>query len=269
MAGEPRFRSDLFVGTARYYDEFRPPYPPALLDELSARVPLGSTSRVLDLACGTGQLAFPLAGRAGEVWAIDQEPESVEFGRQKAARLAVTNLRWRVGRAEEVALDGRFDLVTIGNAFHRLDRDAVARRLVDHLARRGCVALVWSSSPWLGDAPWERALHDALQRWQDEVGARDRIPAGWEEARQRDPDEQVFRRAGLVPEWKYELAVEHRWTVDSLVGFVWSTSFLNRVALGDRADEFAADLRRVLLACCPDDRFEHELTFDVELARVP
>jgi SAM-dependent methyltransferase len=267
MAGEPQFRADLFVGTARYYDEFRPPYPPALLDELSGRVPLGTSSRVLDLACGTGQLAFPLARTAGEVWAIDQEPELVEFGRRKAVRLGVTNLRWRVGRAEDVALDGRFDLVTIGNAFHRLQRDAVATRVVDHLAPRGCVALVWSSTPWLGDTPWERALYDALERWQDEVGARDRVPAGWETAREQDPDEQVLRRAGLTPEWKFELSLEHRWTVDSLVGFIYSTSFLNRTALGDRADDFAADLRRDLLACHPDDRFEHELTFDVELAR--
>ena len=43
--------------------------------------------------------------------------------------LGVTNIRWITAAAETVELDGAFDLVAIGNAFHRLDRDAVAGRL--------------------------------------------------------------------------------------------------------------------------------------------
>ena len=117
MAGELRYRTDLFKGTAEYYDRFRPPYPAVLLDDLRAKVPLGSGARLLDLACGTGQVAFGLAADVAEVWAVDQEAESIEYARRKAASLGVTNIRWIAAAAEEVVLEGAFDLVAIGNAF--------------------------------------------------------------------------------------------------------------------------------------------------------
>jgi ubiquinone/menaquinone biosynthesis C-methylase UbiE len=93
VGDEPRFRTDLYAGTAKDYDRFRPPYPAALVDDLRARVPLGPGGRVLDLACGTGQVAFALAAHAREVVAVDQEPGFVEFGEQKAGRLGVGNIR--------------------------------------------------------------------------------------------------------------------------------------------------------------------------------
>jgi SAM-dependent methyltransferase len=267
VEGELRFRKDLYKGTAEYYDQFRPPYPAALLDDLRIRVPMRGAGRLLDLACGTGQISFALSAEVAQVWAVDQEAESIEFGKAKADRLGVTNIRWIVAAAEEAVLDGAFDLVAIGNAFHRLDRDAVARRLVHHLPERGCVALLWSPSPQRGDRRWQRVLHDALEHWTDAVSARDRVPEGWEQAMDRDPHEQVLRRAGLSYEGEFEFSVVQRWSVASLVGFVYSTSVLNRTVLEDRADQFESDLRRRLLACCPDGVFDHDVTFAYELAR--
>jgi len=267
VAGEPQFRKDLYKGTAEYYDRFRPPYPAVLLDDLRIRVPLRGAGRLLDLACGTGQISFALAANVAEVWAVDQEAESIEFGKGKADRLGVTNIRWIAAAAEEVALAGAFDLVAIGNAFHRLERDAVARRLVHHLAEGGCVALLWSPSPQRGDRRWQRVLHDTLDRWRDAVSARSRVPEGWERAMDRDPHKQVLRRSGLLYEGRFEFPVVQRWSVESLIGFVYSTSFLNRTVLEDRADAFETDLRRQLLACCSDGVFDHDLTFAYELAR--
>jgi len=63
-----------------------------LLDDLRARVPLDGDSRLLDLACGTGQVAFALAADVAEVWAIDQEADSIEFATHKAQRLGLTNI---------------------------------------------------------------------------------------------------------------------------------------------------------------------------------
>ena len=242
VAGELRYRKDLFAGTAEYYDRFRPPYPAVLLDDLRGRVPLRGTGRLLDLACGTGQVAFALAADFAEVWAVDQEAEFIEFGERRAQTLGVTNIRWIAAAAEDVALEGAFDLVGIGNAFHRLDRDVVAKRLVPHLSERGCVALVWGGPAWRGDRPWQRVLVDTLERWMDAVGARDRVPEGWEQAMEQDPHEQVLRRAGLAYEGSFEFSAVKRWSVESLLGFVSSTSFLNRAVLGHRVDEFESDL---------------------------
>jgi SAM-dependent methyltransferase len=267
VAAEPQYRTDLFKGTAEYYDRFRPPYPSVMLDDLRVRVPIDPAGRLLDLACGTGQVAFALAGDVAEVWAVDQETEMIEFGRRKAERLGVTNIRWIAAAAEDVALEGAFDLVAIGNAFHRLDRDAVVERLLPHLPERGCVALLWSDSGWRGDRPWQRALDETLDRWRDALGVRDRVPEGWEAAMDRDPHEQVLRRAGLAYEGPFEFSILEQWTVDSLVGFVYSTSFLNRAVLEHHADAFESELRARLLACQGDGVFEQDLTFAYELAR--
>ncbi|HZA79789.1 MAG TPA: class I SAM-dependent methyltransferase [Acidimicrobiales bacterium] len=267
MAAELRYRKDLYKGTAEYYYRFRPSYPARLLDDLRARVRLGDAARLLDLARGTGQVAFSLAADFADVCAVDQEAESVEFGKRKAQRLGVANIQWTAAAAEDVPLEGAFDLVAIGNAFHRLDRDAVARRLVRHLSERGCVALLWSGTPWRGDQRWQRVLHDTLERWRDAVGARDRVPQGWEQAMDRDPHEQVLRRAGLSYEGLFEFSVVERWNGESLIGFVYSTSDLNRAVLEDHLDAFETDLRRQLLACGHDDVFEQDLTFAYELAR--
>jgi SAM-dependent methyltransferase len=269
VSGEPRFRRDLYKGTAPYYDQFRPHYPAALLDDLRRRVPLDDDSRVLDLACGTGQIALPLSAHVGEVWAVDQESESIEFGKRKAEHLGVGNIRWITATAEEVVLDGLFDLVAIGNAFHRLDRDAVAKRIVPHLTELGCVALLWGGSPLHGDLGWQRALQATLDRWTDALRARDRIPVGWDSAIDRDPHEHVLRRAGLVWEGTFEHSVPRRWTIESLIGFVYSSSFLNRVVLANRAEEFERDLGRELLGGQPDGLFDQTLTFAYDLARRP
>jgi ubiquinone/menaquinone biosynthesis C-methylase UbiE len=42
--------------------------------------------RLLDLACGTGQICFALAERSGEVWAIDQESDVIDLLREKAGQ---------------------------------------------------------------------------------------------------------------------------------------------------------------------------------------
>ena len=263
----PRYRKDLYRGAAEHYERFRLGYPPILLDDLRARSGVGAMSRMLDLACGTGQITFALAGHVREVVAVDQEPEMVELGERKAQRLGVANTRWMAAAAEEVELDGAFDLVAVGNAFHRLDREAVARRLVPHLGPRGGIALLWGGDPWGEGRDWQQVLRDTLDRWRDATGTRDRVPEGWREAIERDPHEQVLRRAGLAYDGKFEFTVPGTWSIDSLVGLVYSTSFLNPTALGSHAEAFEADLRARLQACRPDGVFAQTLSFAYELAR--
>ena len=72
-----RFRRDLFKGTAYYYERFRPGYPDTLIADLLERVP--GRTRLLDVACGTGQVTVPLAKVFEDVLAIDQEAEMIEF----------------------------------------------------------------------------------------------------------------------------------------------------------------------------------------------
>ncbi|HEX5501996.1 MAG TPA: class I SAM-dependent methyltransferase, partial [Thermomicrobiales bacterium] len=137
----PHYPADAFAGTARYYARYRPPYPPALLDDLRRRAVVTGAGRLLDLACGPGRVALPLAPFFGEVWAVDLEPEMIEVGREEAARRGATNVRWTVGRAEDVeAPPGSCEMITIGEAFHRLDQRAITTRALTWLAPGCCLA---------------------------------------------------------------------------------------------------------------------------------
>jgi SAM-dependent methyltransferase len=234
---EPRFAADLYQGTAEFYDRFRPAYPPVLTDDLIARVRPSRAARLLDLACGTGQLAFALADSFAEVWAVDQEPDMVRIVREKEH----PTVRAIASSAEQLSADpGSFDLITIGNAFQRLPRDEVARSALAWLRPGGHLALCWSDAPWTGDADWQRTLRSILDRWRGEVGAL--LPDGWAAARATRPDLVVLSDAGFEPRGRQEFSIERRWTVPELAGFVYSTSFLPARVFGDRAPAFEADL---------------------------
>jgi SAM-dependent methyltransferase len=267
MADELEYRADLYRGTAAYYDRFRLPYPTDLLDDLRARAGIAHGARLLDLACGTGQVAFALAWAFDEVWAVDQEDESVAFGRAKAEALGVGNIRWLTGRAEDVALQGSFDLVAVGNAFHRLDREAVAVRVRSWLAPGRCLALLWGGSPWLGDGAWQAEMAAVLDEWMHRVRAADRIPRDWEDVLARDPTPQVLERAGYSYIGEFVFPTDEVWTLETLTGFVYSTSFLNHQALGTKVEEFETDLAARLRACEPTGMFRRAGSFAYELAR--
>ncbi len=269
MDSEPGFRRDLYRGTAAYYDRFRPPYPEQLVDDLCRRLPVSGGGRLLDLACGTGQVALPLARRFAEVWAVDQEDELVAYGRAKTARLGIGHVSWAQGSAEDVELDGPFELVTVGNAFHRFDRATVAERMRSWVQPGGGVALVWGDTPERGPEPWQRAMADLLVTWTARVGATDRVPAGWRAAIERDPHEQVLRRAGFDHVGRFEFTAERTWSVESLTGYVYSTSYLGRDALGEDAADFERELAELLARVEPRGVLRETASFAYELARAP
>jgi len=173
------FRRDLYRGTASYYDRFRVPYPAALIDDLARRADADGSGTLLDLACGTGQLSFALADRFGAVWAVDQEPDMVDLLTEKARAAGIGHIRAVTAAAEVLSVPAAsFDLVAIGNAFHRLPRDVVAGRVLLWLRPGGLLALVWGGSPWDGHAQWQQVLRAVMNHWQALAGAAARVPQG-------------------------------------------------------------------------------------------
>jgi hypothetical protein len=85
----------------------------------------------------------------------------------------------------------------------------------------------------------------------------------------RDSHEQVLRRSRLHYSGRFEFTVPQTWTLESLAGFVYSTSFLGREVLGEMLPAFEQDLAQRLLACQPDGSFELQARYAYELARRP
>jgi SAM-dependent methyltransferase len=265
---DPGFRRDLYAGTARYYDQFRPPYPQALIDDLAARSGADGSGLLLDLACGTGHVTFALQDRFAEVWAVDQEPDMISVASQKASAAGIGKIRFQASSVTGLRVPAEsVDLVTVGNAFHRLDRVAVAADIFRWLAPGRFLALLWGGAPEHSDAPWVPVLAAVTDRWRDRAG--NRIPAGYERARQERPDLDIVRAAGFQVVGRHEFATGWEWTIDSLLGYVYSLSTLSRTALGDLVPGFEADLRRELRDYVTDGRLRQTLSFAYELGSRP
>jgi hypothetical protein len=185
------------------------------------------------------------------------------------ARTRAPGIRFIKSAAEDLSAPAAtFDLITIGNAF---PPDAPRRRGRPRPpvapARRvpgpGLGRLPWPFEQHR--EPWQDVLREAMERWQPA----DRIPDGYEENRAARPDLAVLADAGFELAGRQEFPVARSWTLDELVGFLASTSTHSAAALGDRAQDFDADLRRSLLAHNPAAEYPHTLTFSCELARSP
>ena len=263
--------TDLFSGTAEAYARYRPPYPGNLLDDLRHRAGVTGQGRLLDLACGPGRVALPLARYFRKAWAVDQEPEMIEVGRARAERQGLTNIRWMVGPAEDVeAPPGSFELITIGEAFHRLDQRVIAERAMEWLAPGGYLATLGGFSLLRGQEPWHDVLRAVVRRYEEQ-GSGSQPPSERPPSRPRgaEHDRQVLTAAGLRHVGTFEFPHPHVWTLDSILGNFRSTARLSRRALGDQAERFDADVRRALLAFDSSGRFPETLRFGYSLFRTP
>ena len=266
----PNLRPDAFAGVAEDYVRYRLPYPApmiaAMLDE--ARLPAAG-ARAIDLACGTGRVALAIAPRCAEVLAADLEPAMVEAGRREASRLGISAVSWSVGRAEDVeAPAGAFQLVTAGDAFHRLDRPRISALAYRWLAPGGALATLGSEGFLDGDAPWRRVLAGVVRDFVGEPARRLGAPNAPLEEEIAD-QEAVIRAAGFSPVVSRDFPAAHEWRLPDLLGNLRSTSVLSRAALGDRHAAFEAALSAALLAYDRSGRYAETVRFGYTVARKP
>jgi 2-polyprenyl-3-methyl-5-hydroxy-6-metoxy-1,4-benzoquinol methylase len=65
---------------------------------------------LLDLACGTGRVAFRMAAPGYQVTGVDIVPEMIEWARQKAAKQAIS-IDWVVADARAFHLQRHFPFI--------------------------------------------------------------------------------------------------------------------------------------------------------------
>jgi 2-polyprenyl-6-hydroxyphenyl methylase/3-demethylubiquinone-9 3-methyltransferase len=107
------------------------------VDECS-RTPLTGKA-VLDVGCGAGLLAEPLARLGAKVTGIDASPEVIAVAREHAARQGL-EIDYRAGDVQE--LEGQFDLVTAMEVVeHVAEPAAFVRALAKRLAPGGLLIM--------------------------------------------------------------------------------------------------------------------------------
>ena len=98
--------------------------------------------RILDFACGGGQLGAWLASRGADVTGVDISPASLEVARAVTARLNL-DVRFVEGNLEEVELpDGPYDAIVGRYALHHLDVPRIAPKIAELLKPNGLAGFV-------------------------------------------------------------------------------------------------------------------------------
>jgi len=169
-------------------------------DAFVRRIRPRAGEKILDLAGGTGDVAFRMARRGAEVVVTDINPDMLEVGIERAKRRGIEGLVWQEENAESLSFPDRsFDAVSIAfgirNVTH-VDRAlAEAHRVLKTGGRFFC--LEFSQTRWPG-------FREAYARYSRSLVPRiGRLVAGDEdsyryliESIERFPDMAAF--AGMI-----------------------------------------------------------------------
>jgi len=265
------FRPDAFAGTVDDYVRYRPLYDGRMVSEIVSRAALPAEgARLVDLACGPGRLTFAIAEHFAEVLAIDWEPNMIAAARREAERRGVRHIHWNVGCAEDLeAPEGTFELVTAASAFHRFDQPRVAALAYRWLKPGGALVTVGDMPAGGTPAVWRQAVTDTVHAYVGEPVQRLQGPPKPTPGEGLAHEEQVLRHAGFTPVESRSFEAPHIWTLESLLGYLRSTSFASRAALGERHAAFEAELTARLLAFDNSGRYPEIVASGYTLARKP
>jgi SAM-dependent methyltransferase len=232
-----------------------------LIRRVANLLELCGTQKLLDLGTGPGQLALAFAPYVGEVTAIDPEPEMLRVAAEQAAK---TGVRLNLLEGSSYTLDGSlgaFDLVTIGRAFHWMDRPRTLEALDKLIKPSGAVALFSTRHPSVPENEWLKDYDSLLDSFAEvDSPRRIRRTAQWvpHETVLLDSPFSELERIGVI---------ERRLTpLEQLLTRASSFSITSPGRIGGRADELAEAVRATLLPYAADGMIREVVESEALLA---
>jgi SAM-dependent methyltransferase len=256
----------LYAGAAEFYAAGRLPYPERLADVFRERLGLDGSGRLLDLGCGPGSLTLLLAPLFQEVVAIDADPDMVRVGAAEADRLGIQNVTWLHQYAEDFDDRGRFQVVTLAQSFHWMDRPAVAGKIRRWLEADGCCVHVGATThegtgahvgPY--PAPPRDGIKTVIHAYLGpERRAGQQVVVG---GYTPDDEEPIFRAAGFSGP---DMVVVRGGDVfdrsaEQVIASVLSLSSAAPHLFSEQLPKFVNDLRKVLQEVSPSGLFSEQL----------
>src|SRR5947209_592907 len=122
-------------------------------DRFVARVKPRPGEEILDMAGGTGDVAFRMARRGAHVTVADINAEMLGVGKERAERRGLTGLSWKVENAEALSFaDTTFDAYTIVFGIRNVTDIPAALGEAHRVLTRGgrFYCMEFSSSDWPG-----------------------------------------------------------------------------------------------------------------------
>lgn len=252
----------LFEGAAVHYRYGRPPYSPQLEAVLTEELGLDASGRLLDGGCGPGILTVRLAHLFEEAVGLDPDAAMLAEGRRVAAERGIANIRWVQAVAEDLpdAAPGPYRLVTFGQSFHWTDEARVAEALYDMLEPGGALALIVHTvegrptPPGPGPPPIPHAEIAALV--EQYLGPARRAGQGVAPVRTHRFEDVLVRTRFGEPRSIFVPGIPDlvRDSESVLSGYFSMSSSAPHL-FGDRAGDFAADVRELLASRSPEGVF--------------
>ncbi|UPJ47831.1 class I SAM-dependent methyltransferase [Bradyrhizobium sp. 200] len=245
--------SEIYRGAAPYYPRYVMPYSEDIFRSLVRVCRLASSSRALDLGAGTGLFGIPLARSVSDVLSVDPSDELIQEGRRIAEAQGVKNIEFLVSRSEDLKEPmSSFDIATIASSFFWMDRATVLGKLAQMVKSDGCVAIVNRERAGSEPGEWFSAMwSDIKEFWGGSLPAG---PGGVRPALTVS-DREILGASVFSEITELRHYYEHHWTIDDLLGYLYSTSAGASGALGPRRDDFTTRIRRLLLSYSPSGSF--------------
>jgi SAM-dependent methyltransferase len=266
----------LFEGAAAHYRYGRPPYSPQLEAVLTEELDLDGRGRLLDGGCGPGILTVRLAHLFEEAVGLDPDAAMLAEGRGVADERGIANIRWVQAVAEDLpeAAPGPYRVITFGQSFHWTDEARVAEALYDMLEPDGALALIVHTvedrpaPPSPGAPPIPHAEIKALV--EKYLGSTRRAGQGVSPVRNHRFEDVLVRTRFGAPQSIFVPGVPDLLRdSESVLSGYFSMSSSAPHLFGDRAEDFAAEVRELLASRSPAGVFwDWPGDTEVVLARV-
>lgn len=256
-----------FAGLAGYYSEFRPGIPPEVARVLTDAVAGEPHRTLLDLGTGTGQVIQAIHESFVDIIGVDPDAEMLELAEKNCQPFVSPDgmIRFFGVSAESfVAPAGwQASLVTICRAFHWMDQPRVLASLEPIIHAGGAVAIFGDSSFWEASSEWKKAVRAVIQEFLGEQ----RRAGGGVFSHHNRPYSEILSESPFHEVEEVRVPVRRIWTTDSILGYLYSTSFAAPPLFGERIDSFEARIREVLAQHSSSDTYEEDNEFLIRLGR--
>ena len=255
------FDAHRFESAAQFYVAGRPKYAARLIERVASRLNFDGTQKLLDLGTGPGDLAIAFAPYAAEVTAVDPEPEMLRVASEQVRKACV---QVKLIEGDSYRLDnlpGTFDFVTIGRAFHWMDRLQTLHSLDKLLAPDAAVALFSTRHPPLPENAWLKD-YGALIEAYGEPGLSRQVRRSPEWV----PHESMLLNSSFSELERIGVIELRSTSLESLASRALSYSISSPGRIGQRANDLEEAIRSTLLTHAHDGMIREVVESEALLA---
>jgi len=253
-----------YSGTYEYYVKYRPSIPEEVINIIVKHFDIKPSDRILDIGCGTGQLALAMEGKCSEMVCLDPDSEMLKQAKQ-ATKDSKIRLVWinrsaeYLGKLKEKL--GIFKVAISSRAFHRMNQDQVLKDLDELIEENGGVVAFSDRVLWGGDKEWQQAVKRVIQKY---LGEKRRTRKG----KFKESDElweNIFARSVFRFIKTHDVPIVRKWDIESIIGYVLSTAFAAPHLFGNQVDRFKEEVKSILLSINPKGVFQENAVWWIVL----